>query len=321
MKKVFITRHLFEDAVVRLRERFAVDWRDEEDGLSEPAFRHRVRNAHGLVCQLTDQVTENIVEVAPELKVVANVAVGYDNIDVAACTERGIVVTNTPGVLADTTADFAFSLMLATARRLVEAEHFVRSGKWQQWSIDLLCGQDVYGQTLGIVGMGQIGQAMARRGRGFGMRVVYSTRTPTDAFADDPWVEAVSFDTLLEVSDFVSLHVPLTPETRLLIGPRELGLMKQSAILVNTARGAIVDESALAEALIAGSIGGAGLDVFTDEPQVDSRLLAAPNTVLAPHIASASYATRRRMCVMAAENVQAVLEGRRPANPVNLADA
>jgi lactate dehydrogenase-like 2-hydroxyacid dehydrogenase len=252
------------------------------------------------------------------VRVISNVAVGFDNIDLAAATRCGILVTNTPGVLTETTADLAFTLLMAAARRIVEAHKFVHSGRWKRWTIDLLAGQDIHHQTLGIFGMGRIGQAMARRARGFSMRVLYhdSVRA-AQALEGELGLEFVSAEQLLREADFVSLHVPLTAETRGLIGKRELEMMKPTAILINTARGPVVDEAALAEALRDERIAGAGLDVFEREPQVCPLLLELDNVVLAPHIASASVATRQRMSVMAAENVIAALAGERPPNLVN----
>jgi lactate dehydrogenase-like 2-hydroxyacid dehydrogenase len=252
------------------------------------------------------------------VKVLANVAVGFDNIDVGAASRKGILVTNTLDVLTETIADFAFALLMAAARRVVEGHQFVHSGKWRRWTIDLLAGQDVHGRTLGLFGLGRIGQAVARRGRGFSMRILYHdvARAP-EAVESALGAEFVSKEELLRQADFVSIHVPLLESTRKLIGAAELALMKPTAILVNTARGPVVDEAALAEALRSRRIASAGLDVFEAEPKVHPTLLEMDNVVLAPHIASASVDTRRRMSMMAAENAAAALEGRRPPNLVN----
>jgi glyoxylate reductase len=270
------------------------------------------------VSQLTDRIDAAFLESLEGVKVVSNVAVGFDNIDLAAATRRGILVTNTPGVLTETTADLAFTLLMAAARRIVEAHQFVHSGRWKRWTIDLLAGQDIHHQTLGIFGMGRIGQAVARRAAGFSMRVLYhdSVRA-AEALERELRLEFVSAERLLREADFVSLHVPLTAATRGLIGKRELEMMKPTAILINTARGPVVEEAALAEALRARRIAGAGLDVFEREPEVCPLLLELDNVVLAPHIASASVATRQRMSIMAAENVIAALAGQRPPNLVN----
>jgi glyoxylate reductase len=250
--------------------------------------------------------------------VVSNVAVGYNNIDVAAATARGIVVTNTPDVLTETTADFAWALLMATARRVVEADQYVRAGKFSRWEWELLWGSDVFGKTLGIIGFGRIGKAVARRGRGFGMRILYTDAVRADAaverelgatFADKP--------TLLRESDFVTVHTPLLPETRHLIGAAELKMMKRTAYLINAARGPIVNEAQLVQALKEGWIAGAGLDVYEEEPKVHPGLLSLPSVVLAPHIASASSETRIKMGTLAMENCLAVLEGKTPPTPVN----
>jgi lactate dehydrogenase-like 2-hydroxyacid dehydrogenase len=250
--------------------------------------------------------------------VISNVAVGFDNIDLPAATRRKILVTNTPDVLTDTTADFAFTLMLAAARRVVEGHHFVHSGNWSTWRIDLLVGQDIHHRTLGLFGMGRIGQAVARRGRGFSMRILYhdAVRAP-EAIERELEAEFVSAERLLRESDFISLHVPLLDSTRHMISTAQLRMMKPTAILVNTSRGPVVDEAALSEALEKRTIAGAGLDVFEREPQVHPLLLKLENVVLAPHIASASVDTRRQMSLMAAENAVAALEGRRPPNLLN----
>jgi glyoxylate reductase len=265
-----------------------------------------------IVCLLTDQIDDAVLAAGmPRLRVVANVAVGHDNIDLDAAAARGITVCNTPRVLDDTTADLAFLLILAAARRIWEAESDLRAGKWPGWDIDQYLGRDVHGAVLGVVGFGRIGQAVARRAAGFGMEVLHHTRrdTGTAGWRGD-------LDRMLADGDIVTLHVPLTDETRHLIDARRLALMKPDAVLVNTSRGPVVDEEALAVALEEGAIFAAGLDVFEREPEVHPRLLVAPRTVLLPHIGSASVATRTRMAQVAAENVVAVLAGDRPRNPV-----
>ena len=265
-----------------------------------------------IVCLLTDQIDDAVLTAgSPRLKVVATVAVGYDNIDLDTSAAHGIAVTNTPAVLDDTTADLAFLLILAAARRIWEAESDLRAGKWPGWDIDQYLGRDVHGAVLGVVGFGRIGQAVARRAAGFGMEVLHHTRRDTGIVG---W--RGDLDRLLAESDIVTLHVPLTDKTRHLIDARRLALMKPDAVLVNTSRGPVVDEEALAVALEEGAIFAAGLDVYEREPEVHSRLLVAPRTVLLPHIGSASLATRTRMARVAAENVVAVLAGDRPENPV-----
>lgn len=314
-----MSKKVYPEALEVLREHCDIDYAGNESSFSREEMKRRLADKQGLVCQLTDRVDDDVLAAAPGLKVVSNVAVGYDNIDVPACSARDVVVTNTPGVLTETTADMAFALLMATARRVVEADRFVRSGQWGEWKIDLLCGTDVYGSTLGIVGMGRIGKAMARRARGFGMRVLYFNRTLLSGAEESQLgVEFANKDRLLADSDFVSIHVALTPDTKHSFSSSEFQQMKTSAILVNTARGPVVDEEALVAALASGDIAGAGLDVFEAEPKVQARLLEMANVALAPHLGSASVATRTRMCTMAAENCLAMLTGERPPNPVNV---
>ncbi|MGB9611242.1 MAG: 2-hydroxyacid dehydrogenase [Bryobacteraceae bacterium] len=316
--RVLITKRIFPEAVEFLQQQFEVDYNATDRVLPAAELIERARPCQAIVSQLTDRLDAAVIARLEGVRVIANVAVGYDNIDVAAATARGIAVTNTPGVLTETTADFAFALLMAAARRIPEAHAFVHSGQWSTWIIDLLAGQDVHGATLGIFGLGRIGAAVARRGRGFGMRILYCDEQPAPPEVErELAARRVSKEELLRESDFVSLHVPLTPATRHLIGRAELALMKSTAVLVNTARGPVVDEEALAEALERRIIWAAGLDVFEREPAVHPKLLELPNVVLAPHIASASYATRRRMSMMAAENAAAALLGRRPPNLLN----
>ncbi len=315
---VLISKHIYQEAVDYLASRVEVDYHDSDEGLAPADLQMRLAGKDGLVCQLTDRIDASLMDAAPSVKVVSNVAVGFDNIDVPAATERGIVVTNTPGVLTDTTADLAFALILGAGRRMGEAERYLRAGRYRQWRIDLLTGWDIWGATLGIFGLGRIGQAVARRGKGFAMRVLYY-----DPFRQSPeieqelGVEFASKEAVLAQADFLSLHCALTPETRHLIGAAELEAMKPTAVLVNTSRGPVVDEAALAAALEAGTIAAAGLDVFESEPEVHPRLAQQENALILPHIASASVRTRTRMCVMAAENMVAGFAGERPPNMVN----
>ena len=277
-----------------------------------------VRGVSGILSTATEKMDGELMDAAGEdLKVIANMAVGYDNVDVEASAERGIVVTNTPGVLDETTADVAFMLLLAAARRLGEGERLLRAGRWEWWGPKQLMGRDVWGKRLGIVGFGRIGQAVARRARGFGMEVLYHNRSRKEEAEQEVGARYVEFDELLETVDFVSVHTPLTDETHHLIGPKELGRMKPTAVLVNTSRGPVVDEAALADALAAGRIFAAGLDVYEEEPKVHPKLLELENVVLAPHIGSASVETRDRMAALAAENLAAVLRGEDPKTPVN----
>ncbi|MEN6605742.1 MAG: D-glycerate dehydrogenase [Bryobacteraceae bacterium] len=315
---VLVTKRIYPEAVEYLKARASVDYVNSDDGLTPEELLTRIRGKEAVVCQLTDKFPSDIIAELDGVRILANVAVGFDNIDIPAATSKGILVTNTPDVLTETTADFAFTLLMAAARRVVEAHAFVHSGLWQRWTIDLLVGQDIHDKTIGIFGMGRIGQAVARRARGFSMRVLYNdVGRATEAVERELGLEFVSKDQLIAESDFISLHVPLSDATAKFIGAAELRRMKPTAILINTSRGPVIDEAAVAEALAAGTIAGAGLDVFETEPKVHPLLLTLKNVVLAPHIASASVDTRRRMSMMAAENVVAALEGRRPPNLVN----
>lgn len=316
--RVLVTRRMPEPAMARLRVEAEVDYRDEDRAISREELLSRVAAVEGIVAGLSDPMDAALMEAAPRLKVIANFAVGFDNIDVATATARGIVVTNTPGVLTETTADLAFALLMAGARRLGEGDRYVREGRWDRFQMTLLLGADVYGKTLGVAGFGRIGQAVARRGRGFDMAVLYTKRTPLEpALEAELGARRVDKATLLTEADFVVLALPLTEETHHYIGHEELRAMKPTAILVNIARGAVVDELALVAALQEGEIAGAGLDVFEHEPAVPSELVAMDNVMLTPHIASASVETREKMALMAAENCLAVLAGRKPENPLN----
>lgn len=317
--RVFVTRHVYPAAIAILHEENCiVDYQDSHDVLDEERLVKRLQHADGVVCQLTDRLAANVIAAAPKLRVISNVAVGYDNVDVKAATARQIVVTNTPGVLTEATADLTFALLLATARRLPEAERFLRDGQWKRWDVDLLCGSDVHGRTIGIVGLGRIGRAVARRARGFGMRVLYSGPRPVPAdVAAELQAHHVPLDLLLQQSDFVSLHLPMSPATKHTIGVEQLCRMKRSAFLINTARGPLVDENALVAALEEGLIAGAGLDVFEDEPKIHPGLLELPNVVLLPHVGSAVTSVRTLMCTLAARDCAAVLNGERPQHPVN----
>jgi glyoxylate reductase len=314
---VYVTHRLFEAARKVLRESCEVEfWSNPERPPREEVLRH-VKDKEGLVCLLTEKVNEEFLRAAPKLRIVANVAVGFDNIDVPACTKRGVVATNTPGVLDETTADFAWTLMMAVARRLPEGEALARSGNWKNWNLDQLVGTDVWGKTLGIVGFGRIGRAMARRASGFQMRVIYA-----DALRAAPEVESElkaefrDMNALLAEADFISVHVPLLPETRGLFDAPKFYGMKPTAYLINTSRGPVVDEAALVAALESGKIAGAALDVYENEPFIHPGLKRA-NVVLAPHMASASLETRTKMACMAAENIVALFKGQRPSNILN----
>jgi len=291
-------------------------WAKPERPPREEVLR-RAKDKDGLVCLVTEKINEELLRNAPKLRIAANVAVGFDNIDVAACTKRGVVATNTPGVLDETTADFAWTLLMAVARRLGEGEALARSGKWTNWDLDQLVGADVWGKTLGIVGFGRIGRAVARRSSGFQMKVIYTDAVrAAEEVEKELKAEFRELNALLAESDFVSVHVPLLPETRGLFDAPKLYRMKPTAFLINTSRGPVVDEAALVAALEGKKIAGAALDVYENEPFIHPGLKRA-NVVLAPHIASASLETRTKMACIAAENVVALFKGKRPANILN----
>ena len=315
--KVLATHSLFDAARKILQESCEVEfWTKSERPPREEVLR-RVKDKDGLVCLLTEKVNEELLQAAPKLRIAANVAVGFDNIDVAACTKRGVAATNTPGVLDETTADFAWTLLMAGARRLAEGEALARSGSWKGWDLDQLVGTDVWGKTLGIVGFGRIGRAVARRAGGFHMKVIYTdaVRAPENV-EKELKAEFREMSALLAESDFISVHVPLLPETRGLFDASKFQRMKPTAFLINTSRGPVVNEAALVAALEKGKIAGAGLDVYENEPVIHPGLKRA-NVVLAPHIASASLETRTKMACMAAENVVALFNGQRPPNILN----
>ena len=317
--RVFVARLIPEEGLAPIRDACDADiWTDELPPTRAELLR-RARGCDGLLTLLTDKVDDELLEVVGRgLKVVSNFAVGYDNIDVAACARRGVLVGNTPGVLTETTADLAWALMLAAMRRLPEGDRYVRAGDWRTWGPQLLMGGDIHGATLGIVGFGRIGQAVARRASGFGMTVLYSSRTaaPADVEAELE-VRRVDLDDLLATSDIVSLHCPLVPETRGLIDAAALALMKPTAVLVNTSRGPVIDQAALAVALRTGAIAAAALDVTDPEPIApDDPLLSLDNCLVVPHIASASRATRGRMASMAAANLIAGVRGEPLPNQV-----
>ena len=313
---ILISRTLPEPAIEAARARADVDVHTGDRPLSKAELVGRLQGRQGLVCQITDTVDAEVLAAARELRVVSNVAVGFNNVDVAAATRRGVLVTNTPDVLTETTADFAWTLLMATARRLVEADRYVREGRFTQWEYMVLVGGDVHGKTLGVIGLGRIGRAVARRAAGFDMRVLYFDAAVPAAPAGLAATPA-DLPTLLRESDFVTIHTPLLPETRHLIDAAALRSMKRTAYLINASRGPVVDEAALARALADGQIAGAGLDVYEEEPKVHPGLIGLPNVVLAPHIGSASHETRIRMAVLAVDNCLAALEGRAPPSPVN----
>jgi lactate dehydrogenase-like 2-hydroxyacid dehydrogenase len=315
---ILVTKRLYPEAIEYLAQYADIDYANSDDGLSASALAERIRGKQGVVSQVTDKFPPAVIETLGDLRVISNVAVGFDNVDVPAATRAGVMVTNTPDVLTDTTADLAWALLLAAARRIVEGQKFLESGQWTKWRIDMLVGQDIHHRTLGIFGMGRIGQAVAKRALGFSMRVLYHDvrRAPIEV-ERDLGLEFVSAEQVLRESDFVTLHVPLVPETRHLIGAQQLRMMKPTAVLVNSSRGPVVDEAALGEALAERVIAAAGLDVFENEPKVHPKLLELSNAVLVPHIGSATAETRRKMCMVAVENAAAALTGRRPPNLLN----
>jgi len=321
MAEIFITRRVFRDAIDILeQEGHTIDINDTDRIL--PA-RELVKKAHGktgLICLLNDSIDSVVMDKLPSLKVISNIAVGYDNIDIAAATQRGIKVTNTPGVLTETTADLALALLLGAARRIPEADQFIRAGKFKNWQLmQPHMGVDIYEKTLGIVGMGAIGQAVAKRAtKGFDMRVIYFSSSRKERAEKEFGAEFVTFNELLSLSNFISIHVPLTEKTKHMFSTEAFKKMKNTAILINTARGPVVDETALVEAIKDGQIRGAALDVFEEEPSVHPELIKMEeNVVLAPHIGSASIETRLRMAKMAARNMVEGLKGNRPPNLVN----
>ena len=316
-KSLLVSNALPREALRLIPGDVSVDYNDSLDAFPKPELIARLRGKDGLICHIISSIDDEVLAAAPTVKVVANVAVGYNNIDVAAAHRRGVVVTNTPDVLTETTADFAWALLMATARRVVEADHFARSGQWHRWQWDLLLGADVHGKTLGLVGFGRIGRAVARRALGFNMRVLYQDAVGADVAVErELSVSRKELEAVLREADFVSLHTPFLPETRHLMNERTLRLMKKSAILVNASRGPVVDEAALVRALQEGWIAGAGLDVFEEEPKIHPGLIPLTNVVLAPHIASASSDTRVAMATLAVRNCLAVLEGKPPLTPV-----
>ena len=316
--RIFATHKLFDAPRQLLAAHFEVDYWEHSERPPRDEVLRRVADKDALICLLTEKVNDDLLAVAPKLRIVANVAVGFDNIDLSACTRRKIVATNTPGVLDETTADFAWTLLMAVARRLIEGDRLSRSGQWSGWNLDQLCGADVHGKTLGFLGFGRIGRAVARRSRGFGMKVIYNdaVRAPIEVERELA-AEFLDRDQVLARADFLSLHVPLLPETRHLISRAELAKMKPTAFLINTSRGPVMDEAALVEALDTRRIAGAALDVYEHEPAIHPGLIQRENVILAPHIASASVETRTKMAAMAAENVIALFHGRRPPNALN----
>lgn len=318
-QRVLVARRLFPEISQRLAEHFEVDAHQDIEPLAPAALVQRLQGCTGALITGTERIDAALLAACPQLRAVCSMAVGFNNIDVPACTARRVLATNAPGVLTETTADFGFALMMATARRMAESEHWLRAGHWKQWSYDLFAGSDVHGATLGILGMGRIGQAIAKRGAlGFDMKVAYHNRSRLSE-SDEAAVGAryLGLHDLLREADHLVIVVPYTPQTHHLIGAAELALMKPTATLTNIARGGVVDDAALAQALRERRIAAAGLDVFEGEPSVHADLLTVPNVVLTPHIASASLPTRRAMAELAATNLIAALTGGQPPTPLN----
>lgn len=316
---VFVTRKIPDEALSLLEQHCHCEMWDEEDTpVPQDVLADRIMGADGVYVLITDKIDEQLLARAEKLKIISTMSVGYDHIDVAAASERGIIVTHTPGILTETTADLTFALLMATARRIPESERYLRTGKWTTWSPMQLTGMDIYGKTLGIIGLGRIGEAVARRASGFNMQVLYYNRNRKPEAEQTLGVRYADLPDLLRSADFVCVLTPLTPETRYLIGERELSWMKNTAVLINTSRGPTVDEHALYRALQNRSIWAAGLDVYEREPIAnDHPLLTLDNVVAVPHIGSASVQTRTRMAVMAAENLIAGLQGQKPVHIVN----
>jgi glyoxylate reductase len=317
--KVYITRRIPEQILKRLSTTYDVRMWDKEDiQVPYEILEKEIEDIDGLLCLLTENIDDSLLSKAKKLKIIANMAVGYNNIDINSATKRGIMVTNTPGVLTETTADLTFGLLLATARRLTEASDYLKNGEWKTWSPMQLTGQDINGATLGIIGLGSIGEALARRAKGFDMEVLYFNRSRKYEKENELGIKYSSFENLLQVSDFVCVMTPYTPETKHLIDSEQLSLMKENAVLINTARGGIVNETALYQALKNKEIWGAGLDVFENEPvSLDNPLLTLPNVVTLPHIGSASIATRMKMANLAVSNLIAGLLNDKPLNLLN----
>lgn len=317
-KKVLVTRKIPEEGLNKLREYFDVEVNELDRAYTYDELKEKVKGKDGVLSLLSDKIDGEIMGVESRVKIFANYAVGYNNMDVEAAKARNIYISNTPGVLTDATADITWALLFATARRIVEGDKCIREGKFLGWSPNFLLGRDVSGKTLGIIGAGRIGRAVALRAMAFNMRVLYYNRSRKEEFEKETGAEYVSFEELLGISDYVTIHTPLTKETTHMISHREFDMMKDTAILINTSRGAVVDEKALVRALKENKIWGAGLDVYENEPEVEEGLKDLGNVVLCPHLGSATDETRIKMAVMAADNIIAALNGEVPPNCVSL---
>jgi lactate dehydrogenase-like 2-hydroxyacid dehydrogenase len=317
-KKILVSRRVFEETLTHLRCHFEVLDNQEDEILTPRQLAQALAGCDGALVTLTDRIDEDLLAKCPRLQVVCNIAVGYNNIDLDACNKYRVMATNTPGVLDDTTADFTWALILATARRVIEGENYIREGRWKKWELQQLLGLDIHHATLGIIGLGRIGQAVAKRAQGFDMNIIYYDPRRASAAVESKFsCRYVELEELLRQADIVTLHVPLSQETRHLIGKKEIKQMKKTAVLINAARGGIVDDAALVAALQEGRIAGAGLDVFEGEPDLHPGFLKLPQVVVTPHIASSSAATRLKMAQMAAANLVAALQGEVPPNLLN----
>lgn len=313
-KKVLVTRSIPEEGINKLKEYFDVELNELDRTLTYEELKEKVKGKDGVLCQLSDQIDRELMEVEAKVKIYANYAVGYNNMDVDTAKSLGIYLSNTPDVLTDATADLAWALLFAVARRVVEGDKYVRQGKFVAWTPKLLLGKDITGKTLGIIGAGRIGRAFAKKGKAFNMKILYHNRSRKKEFEEETGAEFVALEEVLKKSDYISLHTPLTMETKHMIGDQEFDMMKRDAILINTSRGPVVDEKALVRALKGNKIWGAGLDVYENEPKVEEELKQLNNVVLCPHIGSSTDETRIKMSVMAADNIIAALNGEAPPN-------
>lgn len=315
-KKVLVTRSIPEEGINKLRKYFDVEVNELDRTLNYEELKEKVKDKDGVLCQLSDKIDRALMEIEPRVKIFANYAVGYNNMDIDAGKSLGIYLSNTPDVLTEATADLAWALLFAVARRVVEGDKYVRQGKFVAWTPKLLLGKDISGKTLGIIGAGRIGRAFAKKGKAFNMKILYYNRSRKKEFEEETGAEYVTLEEILSRSDYVSLHTPLTKETTHMIGDKEFDMMKRDAILINTSRGPVVDEKALVRALKENKIWGAGLDVYENEPKVEEELKELDNVVLCPHIGSATDETRINMSVMAADNIIAALNGKIPPNNI-----
>lgn len=316
--KVYITYRIPEKPLALLKDKVDVFANESDEYLSKAELCEQVKGMEAIICTLMDPIDKDVIDSIDRAKIIANYAVGYNNIDFEYAAKKGIIVTNTPGVLTNATADLAWALLFSVARRIVDSDRFTRDGKFKKWEPTLLLGQEVTGKTLGIIGAGKIGSNFARKAVGFNMRILYHNRSRNIEFEKEANASYVDKTTLLKESDFVSIHVPLTSDTRHMIGMNEFKTMKRNSILINTSRGPVVDEKALVSSLKEGYIWGAGLDVYENEPQIEPELFKLENVVLAPHIGSATAETREKMAEIAIKNVLAVLDGQKPLNCINM---